>query len=109
MLDMSDLEELNRKLDKKLAQLDREEKRADARDVPLNTLLTPAFISKNTCFADVDEMFQASGFHIESQADFEAIPEDQWNAFIRSNSDFPDWESMLGAAGGEWATGKLDL
>ncbi|HKJ82393.1 MAG TPA: hypothetical protein VJ961_00055 [Mariprofundaceae bacterium] len=111
MIDMSDLEELNKKLDKKLAELDRkEEQRSDAsRNVPLDELLTPAFVSQHTRFADVEELFAASGFDIGSQTDFESVPEEKWNAFIRSVSDFADWEAMLGAAGGEWAAHKLDM
>lgn len=52
-------------------------------------------------------MFDASGFKVESQEDFAAIPDVEWNEFIRSISSFSDWQTMLGEAGATWAAKKL--
>jgi hypothetical protein len=52
-------------------------------------------------------MFDASGFKIESPEDFAAIPDAEWDQFIRDNTTFASWEAMLGEAGGEWAARKL--
>ena len=43
------------------------------------------------------------------EPDFAAIPDEDWDAFIRSISSFADWKSMLNEAGKEWAAQKLDL
>ena len=60
-------------------------------------------------FGSADEMYQASGFKIETPEDFAAIPDEDWDAFIRSISSFADWKSMLNEAGKEWAAQKLGL
>ena len=54
-------------------------------------------------------MYEASGFKIETEEDFAAVPDDEWDSFIRSISSFPDWQSMLDKAGKEWVTKKLGL
>lgn len=106
MFKIDGLDELQKKLDD-LA------KNAEALDgehsVPVSELLTDDFIAKHTSFASTDAMFEASGFKIETQEDFAAIPDDEWDTFIRSVSSFDDWQSMLGAAGQEWAVRKLGL
>jgi len=104
MLKINGLNELS----KKLGDL---AKRAEALDgkhmVPINDLLSPTFVSKHTRFTTADQMFEASGFKIETQEDFAAIPDDQWDVFIRSVSAFQDWQAMLAEAGKEWAAKKL--
>ena len=97
-------------LTKKLEDLGRKAGELDGqKGVPMNELLTPEFVSSHTAFANADEMFSASGFKIESQEDFAAIPEDKWNEFIRSASSFTDWNLMLGEAGKAWAAKELGL
>jgi hypothetical protein len=54
-------------------------------------------------------MFERSGFKVESQEDFAAIPDEPWDDFIRSNTSFFNWREMLQAAGAAWAKSKLDL
>ena len=54
-------------------------------------------------------MYEASGFKIETEEDFAAVPDDEWDGFIRSISSFPDCQSMLDKAGKEWVTKKLGL
>lgn len=104
MFKIDGFDELQQKLDD-LAQ------NAEALDgehsVPVSELLTDSFISRHTSFASSEAMFEASSFKIETQEDFAAIPDDEWDAFIRSISSFDDWQSMLGAAGQEWAVRKL--
>jgi len=100
------LDELSKKLDK-LA------KNAEGLDgshtVSMTDILTPGFISEHTRFANADELFEASGFKCHSQEAFEAIPEAELDKFIQSESSFSSWQEMLGAAGREWAIGKLGL
>ncbi len=78
-------------------------------NVPIEELLTPEFVSSHTKFANIEEMLEASGFKIESQDDFAAIPDKDKDKFIRSISAFSDWESMIGEAGSAWAVKKLGL
>lgn len=68
-----------------------------------------SFLSKHTSFLALDDLLAASGFKVESTEDFNAIPDDVWDNFIRSISNFQSWEAMLGAAGEEWLVKQLGL
>ena len=94
---------------KKLNDLQRKAKAINQQSVPVSEILTPAFLLRHTPFGSADEMYQASGFKIETPEDFEAIPDEELDAFIRSISSFTDWNAMLNEAGKEWATKKLGL
>lgn len=105
MLKVTGLDEVRRKLD----QLAKGLRAVDGQQVPLNDLLTAAFLTKHTPFSSADEMFEAGGLKVESQEDFAAIPEDALDAFVRSISNFDSWSAMLGAAGSAWAATRLGL
>lgn len=94
---------------KKLNDLQRKAEAINKQSVPVGEVLTPAFLLRHTPFGSADEMYQASGFKIETPEDFAAIPNEDWDAFIRSISSFSDWKSMLNEAGKEWAAQKLGL
>ena len=97
-------------LSKKLGQLaDNARALGDTKSASLTDILNPKFISGHTRFQTADEFFEASGFKLESQADFEAIPEDRLDAFVRSVSSFSSWREMLNTAGAAWAKKKLGL
>lgn len=99
-------DELQKKLDKlaqNAAALDGEH------SVPVNELLTPAFVARYTRFASADELFEQSGFKIESPEEFAAIPDEEWDEYIRSVSGFSGWQAMLSKAGEAWAAKKLSI
>jgi hypothetical protein len=73
----------------------------------MSEVLTSDFISRSTKFSSLEELLEASGFKIESQDDFAAIPVDDLDRFIRSNSLFDSWNALLSTAGSEWAKKKL--
>jgi hypothetical protein len=77
--------------------------------VPVPELLTPDFLRRCSRFQSAEEMFEASGFKIESAEDFTAIPDAAWDEFVRANTSFVSWEAMLGEAGGEWAARRLEF
>ena len=77
--------------------------------VPVSELLTPSFMQRFTNFANFDAMVSASGFKAGTQAEFDAIPNDKWNAFVASTTLFPNWKSMLNEAVNEWTKRQLGL
>ncbi|MCY1559694.1 hypothetical protein D9M68_967550 [compost metagenome] len=77
------------------------------KQVKLGELLNPGFVSKHTPFADLEAMFDASGFKVETAEDFQAIPDAEWEAFIVANSSFDSWQAMQQAALGELVSAKL--
>ena len=100
-------------LDKAIQRLEEISRNARAlhgkHSVPVEELLDAAFLRKHTRFTSLEAMIEASGFKIETKEDFAAIPDAEWDAFIRQNSKFATWQDMLHAAAGDWAGKKLGL
>lgn len=87
------LEELKRNLNELGNEVENLPKKLKLKD-----LFTTDFITKNTKFASLDDMFNSSGFVIESQEDFDKIPYDEWNNFIKNHTNFSSWEEILQTA-----------
>ena len=70
--------------------------------VTVAQLLTPAFIQAHTReYNTGQEWFDASPFKVETMEDLEAIPDAEWDAYVRSTTDFASWEEMLAEAAKE--------
>ena len=76
-------------------------------DIRSSEFFPPAFMRRYTKFASFDALLEASGFKVESQADFEAIPEAEWEAVIQAHTSFSSWRQMEEKAGVEYAERKL--
>ena len=77
--------------------------------VTLNELLTPDFLATCSTFSSAGEMFERSGFKVESQEDFAAIPDDAWDDFICANTRYFNWREMLQVASAAWAKRNLEI
>ncbi|WP_454121903.1 hypothetical protein [Kosakonia sp. Marseille-Q7440] len=64
------------------------------REITLEQMLNSAFLAKCSRFHSLEELFEASGFKIETVEDFQAIPEEEWEAFITQNTTYSSWEEM---------------
>ncbi len=84
------------------------ERLAGTKQVSLPNLLTPGFLSQCSRFNTADEMFKASGFKVESLEDFKAIPDAEWDEFVRANTSYISWHVMLGEASKAWALNQLE-
>lgn len=91
------LDELSKRL-KKLSQVSK---------IPLTEMLSPQFISSCSRFKDAQELFEASGYPVNTAEDLAAIPDAEWDTYIRENTSYPDWASLYKSAGDEWVAGKL--
>lgn len=90
------------KLQKKLEDLSNSARNLHGNhEVPIKELLNGAFLSAHTHFSSADELFEKSGFKIDSAEDFKTIPEVEWDAYIRSISRFASWKDMMTAATGD--------
>jgi hypothetical protein len=95
---------------RKLRDLSRRLQALDGRhEIPLTELLTVGFLASCSRFTSADEMFALSGFKIESAEDFKAIPDAEWDSFIRQNTAYPNWLEMQKAAVAAWTKGRLGL
>jgi hypothetical protein len=105
-MSISGFDEFSKKLNQ-LAQ--NAEELGNTKSASLTEILSSEFISQHTRFANVGDLLEAGGFDASTQSAFEAIPQDQLDAFINSESPFSSWKEMLNTAGAAWAKRKLGL
>jgi hypothetical protein len=77
--------------------------------VAFDDLYSPEFMRRYTDLPTIQAMADASGFKIESQQDFEAIPDADWDAFVRSRTRFQTWQDMQAKAGEEYVVRRLNI
>lgn len=76
-------------------------------EITMNELYPTTFMSNCSQYRSFDEMVEASGFKVETQTDFEAIPSKEWDDFISENTSFSSWEEMQQEAVAFYAQSKL--
>ena len=90
--------------------LDKIQKKAEdlsgTNHVKLLDLFNVGFMRKNTSFSSVEEMFEKSGLEIHSEVDIKNN-EKAWDEFIKANTKYDDWETLLKAASVEWIKKEL--
>ena len=104
MLKFTGLEEISKKLDN-LA--DSAKKLHGTHEVPIADMLTPEFMGEHTRFANIDEFFDTGGFQVNNTEDFQDIPTEKLDEFVRSASGFESWQAMTAEAGKAWALKQL--
>jgi len=75
--------------------------------VSFDELFHEGFMRKYTNFTSIDEFFDKSPFEIQTEEDFDKIDINQFDEYIRNNTQFSSWEEMKGKAGTEWVAKKL--
>lgn len=63
-------------------------------EIKMTELMRPSFVSACSKFECIEDLFDASGFTVESPADFAAIPDEEWEEFIVGNTSFSSWSEM---------------
>lgn len=66
--------------------------------VSFGDMFPPEFISSHSGYSDMEKLIEASGFVVESEEDFKAIPDSAWEGHIVENTKFDSWRSMQEAA-----------
>jgi len=77
--------------------------------VPMEEMFPPEFIREHTEFESFEEWLEGSQWQVDSQEDFEDIPDGPFDDYVAETSDFDDWDDMFGTAGREWAARELGL
>ena len=95
-IDMRGLDKLKKKV----------EGLAETNQIELVELFNEGFVRKNTNFSNVEEMFEKSGLEIHSEVDIKNN-EKAWDEFIKANTKYDDWETLLKAASVEWIKKEL--
>ena len=75
----------------------------------LNEILAGDFMRKHTRFSTFTEMLNASRWKGATADQFRAIPDAEWDAYVRQVTKFRSWSEMLNKAGEEYAARKLGL
>jgi len=93
---------------RQLARLARNAERLHGKHaVPLSELFPDAFMRRHSRFETVQEMFDASPYKVESQSDLDAIPDDEWDRYIRANTAFQSWAEMIETGGAAYVKRQL--
>ncbi|GEM_PF-2898680 len=80
----------------------------DLNHIKLDEVLTDAFIKNNTTLNTVKEFIEKSGFDVSSIVDFDKLPLDKLDSFVRSISQFGSWKELLAKAAGSKLGGFLN-
>ncbi|EGW40773.1 hypothetical protein [Desulfosporosinus sp. OT] len=58
-------------------------------------LFTSEFMQLNTQFDSIEELLSAGGFVINSEEDYEAIPDEDIDAHVAKTTKFDSWKELL--------------
>lgn len=86
----------------------RVERLTDVQSISFAELFKDEFMLRNTDYPSMEALIAASGFRLESQADFEAIPDLAWETFIQEHTRFTSWEEMQSSAVEDWMSDRLN-
>jgi hypothetical protein len=64
-------------------------------EVPMVEVFNSEFMMMYTDFNSFEEFMESSIWTVESQEDFEAIPEDEFDEYVNEHTEFPSWEVMF--------------
>lgn len=70
--------------------------------VDFNELFDTSFMHKYTRYRSFEKFLAGGHFHITCQKDFEELPEEQMDVFVKKASKFASWQEML-----DFATDKF--
>lgn len=75
--------------------------------IPFEELFHSSFMKKYSQFSSFEEFLDAGNFKVESQEDFEAIPDADMDDHVTKTTKFSDWQTMLDTAVSEYVAKKL--
>ena len=79
----------------------------NGKQVPFGELFPRSFMIRYTDSENIEEFFENSSWDIESEEDFEAIPEVEMDQHVDDHSRFRTWEQMMSKGGEEYVTRQL--
>ncbi|TKF69777.1 hypothetical protein FCV55_10990 [Vibrio sp. F13] len=107
MFKITGFDEVKKSIDEMVEQI---EQLGGTTNIPMGDLLTNDFVkatSNNQDIESFDELLVKGGYDIQSQEDFEAIPDDEFDEFISKNTSFATWSDMLSAATEQYVSNQL--
>jgi hypothetical protein len=74
---------------------------------PFSELFDASFMREHTPHTDFMAFLEAGGFEVETQEEFEAIPEAELDEHIRETTQLESWEEMQAAATKAWVAEQM--
>lgn len=78
-------------------------------EISFDVLFDSSFMKNYTKYSSFEELLTAGGFVVNSQEDFQAILEDEFDTHIRNSTSFSSWENMKTEAGKLYIKNNLKL
>ncbi|MFD4491688.1 hypothetical protein [Lysinibacillus fusiformis] len=94
-------------LEKELKSIEQSAQNLESLEVSFDELFNKAFMSKYTKYNSFDDFLKAGNFIVETEEDFEAIPDNEFDEHVLNHSSFEDWQTMLDTASSEYFVTKL--
>ncbi|MDR3602832.1 MAG: hypothetical protein P4L49_20535 [Desulfosporosinus sp.] len=78
--------------------------------IPFTDLFPSRFMHQYTQFDSIEDLLAAGGFEVNSEDDYESIPDEDINALVAKTTKFDSWEEMLtNAIGDSYIIERLGL
>lgn len=75
--------------------------------IQLGLIFNEGFIQSHTQFSSIDDLFEKAGFKVESREDFDAIPQEEIDLFVKNNTNFENFNDMYKSAAKAYVTKQL--
>lgn len=72
-------------------------------------LFPDEFMTQFTDYSSMENMISQSQFEVESPEDFKAIPDPEWDDYVKRKTSFNNWDEMMEKAVGEYVARRLGL
>lgn len=77
-------------------------------EIPMGVLFPPGFMLTYTDYETFEGFLSDSSWEVNNQQDFRDIPNEEFDAYVRENTEFRDWEEMREIAGKEYVNRKTE-
>lgn len=77
--------------------------------ISFDELFPGDFMRTYTEHDSIAAFFGESPWTVETEEDFERIPEAEFDRYVNDHTGFNSWEAMLSAAAREWLSRKLSI
>lgn len=97
-------------LQKQLNKMSRQaEKLSKGQKVSFDVLFNASFMRRCSKFSSFSDFLEDGNYHVESQEDFEAIPDDEFDIHVRNKTKFKSWKDMFQTASNDYVKKELGL
>lgn len=97
-----------KELEKKLKDVEKRIKETIEKEWSFTEIFTPEFMKKYTNYNSIEEFLSDSPADFKTQEAFNNRDKEKFDAFVKENTEFEDWEEFKQAAGNLLAKKELE-